>query len=226
MLNLIQFDQNSADKQEVSSCLLSQNVTPTALSNQNFKMTLNKNQIDKLESLYNDLIDNCKLDYSLSRYDMHFKTIYDSLRSVVKNENDLYDKVITLKKENNELNIKLTQAVKLAGIDAKVRENLLEKLEKTSVEAAIALNKQKSAIKTATFQKAEILNLLNLSEQNAGLTMRQNYNLNDLNNQKEKLIVENKQCKDEIEELKLNLEIFNTKDKESIKLIEEGMQNF
>ena len=209
------FDQNSSELLPVEN-------VASSITNQVYKMTLNKSEIDRLESLYKDLLDNCKLDYSLSRYDTHFKAIYDSLRAVVKNENDLYDKLIVLKKENVELTSKFNQAVKLASVDAKVRENLLEKLEKTSIEAAIALNKQKSAIKTATFQKAEILNLLNLSEQNAGLTMRQNYNLNDLNKQKEKLKAECKMCHDEIGELKASLESVGAKEKESARLAEEG----
>jgi len=191
-------------------------------SMQDFKITLSKSEIDKLESLYRDLLDNCKLDYSLSRYDTHFKALYDSLTSVVKNENELHDKLIVLKRENTELNLKLNQAYKLASIDLKVKENLMEKLEKTSIDAAIALSKQKSALKTVNFQKVEILNLLNLSEQNAGLSLRQNYNLNELKKENQQLKNDNENCREEVNELKLIINDLRQKENESATFVEEG----
>lgn len=189
---------------------------------QDFKITLKKSEIDKLESLYKDLLDNSKLYYSLSRYDTHFKALYNSLTSVVKNENDLHDKLIVLKRENTELNFKLNQALKLASIDLKVKENLIEKLEKTSVEAAIALSKQKSALKTVNFQRVEILNLLNLSEQNAGLSLRQNYNLNELKQENQRLKIENENFCEEVNNHKSIIENLRLKEEQSVKFVEEG----
>jgi hypothetical protein len=189
---------------------------------QDFKITLKKSEIDKLELLYRDLLDNSKLDCSLSRYDTHFKALYDSLTSVVKNENDLHDKLIVLKRENTELNLKLNQAFKLSGIDLTVKENLFEKLEKTSVEAAIALSKQKSALKTVNFQKVEILNLLNLSEQNAGLSLRQNYNLNELKKENQQLKIGNENFCEEVNNLKLIIQDLRLKEEQSDKFVQEG----
>jgi hypothetical protein len=189
---------------------------------QDFKITLTKSEIDKLESLYKDLIDNSKLDHSLSRYETHFKAIYNSLTLVVKNENDLHDKFLIIKRENTDLHLKLNQAFKLAGIDLKVKENLIEKLEKASIEVAVSKSKQRSALKTINFQKVEILNLLNLSEQNAGLSLRQNYNLNELRKENQKLNAENENYQEEIKDLKLILDDLRLKENQSIKYVEEG----
>jgi len=193
---------------------------------QDFKITLTKSEIDKLESLYKDLIDNCKLDHSLSRYETNFRAIYNSLTLVVKNENDLHDKFLIIKRENTDLHLKLNQAFKLAGIDLKVKENLIEKLEKASIEVAVSKSKQRSALKTINFQKVEILNLLNLSEQNAGLSLRQNYNLNELRKENQKLNAENENYQEEIKELKLIIDDLRLKESQSIKYVEEGERIF
>ena len=130
--------------------------------------------------------------------------------------------LLFLKNENTDLNLKLNQAFKLASLDLKVKESLIEKIEKATTDAAIAEAKQNSALKTVNIQKAEILNLLNLSEQNAGLTICQNYNLNEMKRENENLCETIKSLQEEIDQLKSKLGNFQSKENESNKLVEEG----
>jgi chromosome segregation ATPase len=122
--------------------------------------------------------------------------------------------------EFRELKLKYEQAVRLAAVDQKVRQELVEDLEKAWGQANLAKSKEKSKLETVKSLKLEVSNLSKLVEQGVGVTMGQEYNIREVLKEKEALLNENKQLSEEMSEMKVRMSQLELKEIVSDKKIE------
>lgn len=186
------------------------------------KISLSQNSLDEIQKLFENFIEESKIDRVLSRFQPNVTIIYESLQKVLNNETDLYNKFLICKKDLNELNMRYTQALKLSNIDNKAKADLLEELEKAWQQTTIAKSKEKRALETINSLKLEIFNLSKLVEQEVGLTMGQEYNLREILKEKEGIIAENTKLVEEIQGLKYEMQVLTKKDDEYKQKIEES----
>lgn len=190
--------------------------------NENIKLALDQATINKIEIDFKDFIEYSKLDRILSRYEPNYKLLFNSFHSVISNENYLYEKLINLCKENEELKLKYDQALKLSSDDLKNKDSLLEQLEKAWNKVSLSASKEKRAMETINSLKLEVFSLSKLLEQEVGLTMGQEFNLRQVIKEKDSLINENKTLSEQLDELKFNLEELKKQQQDSNKIYEEG----
>lgn len=186
------------------------------------KISLSQNSLDEIQKLFQNFIEESKIDRVLSRYQPNVTMIYESLQKVLNNETDLYNKFLICKKDLNEVNMRYAQALKLSNIDNKAKADLLEELEKAWHQTSIAKSKEKRALETINSLKLEIFNLSKLVEQGVGLTMGQEYNLREILKEKEGIISENAKLIEEIQGLKYEMQVLTKKDDEYKREIDES----
>jgi chromosome segregation ATPase len=185
------------------------------------RLALNKNTLDKIEEAYSEFLEETKKNYLFNEFKDHVKTIYDSLHLTLKNEAAQFAKILHLKRENKELSLKYEQAIKLANIDQKTKQDLIEDLEKAWYQANLAKSKEKGTLETVKSLKLEISNLSKLVEQGVGLTMGQEYNVREILKEKDALANENKQLVEEMTEMKAKTAELEAKEIECVKKVEE-----
>jgi chromosome segregation ATPase len=183
--------------------------------------TFNQETLKKIDSIYDEFLKQAKHHFVLANLEDEIKFLYDSLNTIHKNETQLCFKLLNLKRDHKELSAKYDQALKLASSDQKVKQNLIEDLEKAWNQATLAKSKEKSTMETVKSLKLEISNLSKLVEQGVGLTMGQEYNLREIIKEKERTLADNKLFTEEIEELKSKINELEKVEDESNKVVEE-----
>jgi chromosome segregation ATPase len=185
------------------------------------KLALNKNTLDKVEEAYAEFIEETKKSYLFNEFKDHARTIYDSLHLTLKNESAQFAKILHLKRENKELTLKYEQAIKLANVDQRAKQDLIKDLEKAWYQANLAKSKEKGTLETIKSLKLEISNLSKLVEQGVGLTMGQEYNVREILKEKDALAIENRQLVEEMAEMKDKMTQLETKEAECDRKVEE-----
>jgi hypothetical protein len=185
------------------------------------KLSLNKESLDGIESMYNEMQTVFKNNFHFSKYETHFHTLHDALQQVVKNETTLYHKLSELVSFKKEMSSKYAQAIKLADLDSKTKSDLLEELERAWHQANVAKTRERKSLETVNLLKLEVYNLSKLVEQGVGLTMGQEYNVRELMKEKESLILENQNLTEDLDDLRRQLTLNRQHESELIRQAKE-----
>ena len=185
------------------------------------RIALNENELNDIELVYQTIIKEAKVESILHRFENNINVIYNGFQRLLRNEGNLYSKLMILKNDFRDINLKFEQALKLSSIDQKSKSDLLEELDKAWNHANLAKSKEKRALETLKSLKLEVFNLSKLVEQDVGFTMGQEYNLREIIKEKENLLFDNNNLSNQMNELTIRLKGLEEKDTDYAKMSEE-----
>lgn len=175
-----------------------------------FKNLIDAETKEKIDILYEEIINDAKNGGNFYTYQNNLEFIYDKLNQSIENEVKLKNLVDFLHNNNIELTNKIAQAVKLANTDQQTIFKLKMELENAWRSSYMANQKEKRTRETLNGMKLEISNLSKLVEQGVGLTMGQEYNMHQIIKDNENLFNENLNLKNELKAKSIQIEEFNS----------------
>ncbi|KAM6971891.1 cilia- and flagella-associated protein 58 [Aplochiton taeniatus] len=149
-----------------------------------------ENTFESLEKEFQDVLNELVGDKSLDKFRVEYEKLTNALKKSHESEKRLMTKCRELNAEIVSNSVKVATALKLSQEDQTTISSLKKEIEKAWKMVDSAHDKETRAKETIQVLKQEIANLTRLVEQGAGLSMGNDYGINDLVKIKEELTVE------------------------------------
>ncbi|KFZ54081.1 Coiled-coil domain-containing protein 147, partial [Podiceps cristatus] len=169
------------------------------------KLYLEESAFEALEKDFQEVINLLKGDKTLEKFRIEYEKLHAVMKKSHENEKRLMEKCRELNAELVVNSSKVAALTKLSKDDRGTISSMKTEIEKAWKMVDIAYEKEQKAKETINSLQEEIARLTNLVEQGSGLSLGQEYNIQDLLKLKEEVTKERDQLLSEVVKLRQSL---------------------